>query len=131
MSKTEIVTFKTQDKERRFTICQADDEEDLLCVWCSTFRIYIVLGTDGDERHLKSIYVRENIACTSKVELSYYSVDNYPVVCIYCGIGGTHRTLNSSVEFYPKCNGCSKQFDVLRRKRKTVVESDFNKKKIK
>ena len=42
---------------------------------------YIESGTDRDERHLKSIYVRENIACTSKVELPYYSVDNYPVVC--------------------------------------------------
>ena len=42
MSKKEIVTFKTQDKERRFIICQADDEEGLLCVWCSTFRIYSI-----------------------------------------------------------------------------------------
>ena len=51
---------------------------------------YLESGTDRDERHLKSIHVRENLSCSSKVELPYYSVDNYPVVCIYCGIGGTH-----------------------------------------
>ena len=51
---------------------------------------YAGSGNDRDERHLKTIYVRENIACTSKIELLYYSVEKYPVVCIYCGIGGTY-----------------------------------------
>ena len=88
---------------------------------------YVGSGNDRDERYLKSIYVRENISCTSKIELPYFSVDNYPIVCIYCGIGGTHRTLNSSVELYPKCNGCTEQPDVLRRKRK--AQGDFCSKK--
>ena len=52
----------------------------------------------------------------------------HPVVCIH-GIGDTHRTLNSSVEFYPKCNGRNDKADIPRRKRKTAVESDFNNKK--
>ena len=56
-------------------------------------------GADKDERFLQSIFVRENISCSSKMELPYYSVECYPIVCVYCGTGGTHRTLNPSVEF--------------------------------
>ena len=36
--------------------------------------------------------------------------------CIYCGIGGTHRTLNTSVKYYPKCTNCHDQLNVPRRK---------------
>ena len=86
---------------------------------------YTGSGEDRDEQHLKSIYVRENLACRSIIELPYFSVENFPIICIHCEVGGTHRTPNNSVEFYPKCNGCREQPDVSRRKRKTIVDSDF------
>ena len=54
------------------------------------------------------------------------SMDAYPIVFIHCGISGTHRTLNKSVEHYPQCNNCSGQPNVHRRKRKTVVQNDLN-----
>ena len=90
---------------------------------------YQASRNDRDERHLKTIFVKENLSCSSKIEIPYFSVDNYPIVCIYCGIAGTHRTLNSSVEWYPKCNNCKEKPDVPRRKWKAAVEGDFSKKK--
>jgi len=51
---------------------------------------YVGAG-DRDKKFL-SIFFRENISRTSKMELPYYSIDCYLIVCIYCGIGGTQRT---------------------------------------
>ena len=64
--------------------------------------------------------------CSSRPMFPYLSVDAYPIVFIHCGISGTHRTLNKSVEHYPQCNNCSGQPNVHRRKRKTVVQNDLN-----
>ena len=75
------------------------------------------------------VFVRENISCSSKIELPYFSVEAYPILCIYCRIGGTKRTLNKSVEHYPQCQSCSDKPNVLRRKRKTVVEGVFTKRR--
>ena len=75
------------------------------------------------------VFVGENISCSSKIELPYFSVEAYPISCIYCGIGGTKRTLNKSVEHYPQCQSCSDKPNVLRRKRKTVVEGVFTKRR--
>ena len=60
-------------------------------------------------------FVRENISCSSKIELPYFSVEAYPILCIYCGNGGTKGTLNKSVEHYPQCQSCSDNPNVLRR----------------
>ena len=46
---------------------------------------YLGTGNDKDEKYLKSIYVRENISCSSKIELTYYSVDYFQKICIHCG----------------------------------------------
>merc|ERR1711928_307785 len=46
---------------------------------------YEATGNDKDMKLLANIYVRENISCASKKKLPYYSVDNYPKICIYCG----------------------------------------------
>ena len=85
---------------------------------------FMVNGRDRDGRFLDTVFVRANISCKSKIELPYYSVACYPLVCIYCGIGGMHRTLNTSVK-YPKCTNCHDKLNVPRRKRKTVVQDDF------
>ena len=86
-------------------------------------------GNDRDEEMLKLIFVRENISCSSKIELPYYSVEHFPRVCIYCGIIGTLRTLKSSDEHYPQCNSCSDKPNVVRRKRKNLTKGDFLKAK--
>ena len=92
---------------------------------------YLGTGNDRDEKYLKTIFARENISCSSKIELPYYTVDFFPKICIYCGILGTSRTLGNSTEHYPKCIECGDRPDVVRRKRKAVVASDLinNKKK--
>ena len=89
---------------------------------------YLGTGNDRDEKYLKSLFVRENISCSSKIELPYYTVDFYPKVCIYCGITGTSRILGNSTEHYPKCVECAQKPDVVRRKRKLVVAADLTKK---
>ena len=90
---------------------------------------YVGTGADRDEKYLKSIFVRENISCASKIELPYYSVDFYPKICIHCGVQGTGRTLESSAKFYPKCIECNDKPDIPRRKRKSVTENDLRTKK--
>ena len=90
---------------------------------------YLGTGGDKDERFINSIFARENISCTSKIELPYYSVDHLPKLCIHCGVGGTSRTLSNSVKHYPKCINCNDKPAVVRQKRKKVVESDLAAKK--
>ena len=90
---------------------------------------YVGTGADRDERFLNSVYARENISCASKIELPYYSVEYLQKICIYCGVGGTSRTLSNSVEHYPKCINCNDKPDVVRHKRKKVIESDLSVKK--
>ena len=90
---------------------------------------YVGNGRDPDEKFLSRVFDRENISCSSKIELPYFSVEAYPILCIYCGIGGTKRTLNKVVEHYPQCQSCSDKPNVLRRKRKTVVEGVFTKRR--
>ena len=90
---------------------------------------YLGTGNDRDEKYLKTIFARENISCSSKIELPYYTVDIFPKICIYCGIPGTSRILGNSIENYPKCIECGDKPDVIRRKRKAVVASDLNNKK--
>ena len=75
------------------------------------------------------MFVRENLLCTSKIELPYYSVDFYKKICVYCGLAGTSRLLGNAVDFYPKCPNCEAKPDVRRPKRKTVVENDLATKK--
>ena len=70
-----------------------------------------------------------NLSCSSTIEVPYYSVDHFPVVCIYCGVTGTKRTLNESVENYPKCNSCGDKPDIVKRKRKSLVQKDLGSKK--
>ena len=48
-------------------------------------------------------------------------------MCIYGCVGDTQRTLNKSVEHNPQYQRCEENSYVLRRKRKTVVEGDFQK----
>ena len=90
---------------------------------------YLVTENDRDEKYLKTLFVRENISCSSKVELPYYSVDFYPKVRIRCGVTGTSRTLGNSMEHYPKCLDCAGKPDVVRRKRKATVATDLTKRK--
>ena len=86
-------------------------------------------GRDKDEQLLEVIFVRENFSCSSTIEVPYYSVDHFPVVCIYCGVTGTKITLNESVENYPKCNSCGDKPDIVKRKRKSLVQKDLGSKK--
>ena len=90
---------------------------------------YLGSGGDKDEQLLKILFVRENLSCSSKMELPYYSIDHYPAVCVYCGVTGTKRTLNTTAEHYPKCHSCGEKPDVVRRKRKVLVQTDLGTKK--
>jgi hypothetical protein len=92
----------------------------------ATLQEYMGSGGDRDEDILARLFVRANLSCTSKIELPYYSVriGNFPMICIYCGTVGTKRTLND-----PKFQHYVEKPDVVRRKRKTVVQSDFTNKK--
>ena len=78
---------------------------------------------------IRQLFVRENISCSSNIELPYYTVDVYPKICIYCGISGTSRTLGNYKENYPKCMDCNEKPDIVCRKRKSVIEKDLAKKK--
>ena len=98
-------------------------------VWGAAISEYMGTGADRDEKYLKTIFVRENLSCASKIEIPYYSVDNYAKICIHCGVKGTSRTLGNSIENYPKCIDYTGKPDIRRRKRKAVTENDLAKKK--
>ena len=100
---------------------------DIVCG--SVLSEYEGTGNEKDRKLLNNIHVRENISCSSKIELPYYSVDHFPKICIYCGVRGTSRSLGSSPETYPKCESCKGKPDVQKRKRKAVLHSDLLKKK--
>ena len=67
------------------------------------------------------IFVRENLDCTSKIELPYYSVGKYKDVCVYCGC---EENIVPSPNFYPKCTSCADETDVKRMKRR-IISSDY------
>ena len=90
---------------------------------------YMRTGADRDEKYQKTIFVRENLSCASKIEIPYYSVDNYAKMCNHCGVKGTNRTLGNSIENYPKGIDCMDKPDIRQRKRKAVTENDVAKKK--
>ena len=75
---------------------------------------------------------RENFSCLAKFELCHYSVDFYPNVYIYCGTQENNQWFDNTEdrrEFYPKCKvKFQNESNVLRRKRKPVVESDLKNK---
>ena len=87
--------------------------------------------SDKIQNIFSKVYVRENLSCSIAVELTYYSSNIFPDVCIHCGT--KQNLLPTSTETYPRCRGraCSKQGDVLRRKRKIITSNDLNQKKSK
>ena len=90
---------------------------------------FLGTGNDKDERFLNTIYLRENIACSNKIDLPHYIVEMLPKLCIQCRASGTSQTLGNSVKYYPKCLECKEKPDILRRKRKAVTEKDLSKRK--
>ena len=44
---------------------------------------------EKDRKQFNNVYLPENIPCSSKIELSYYSVDHFPKICIYYGVRGS------------------------------------------
>ena len=66
--------------------------------------------------HTKSPTYRWYGTSMSKIELQYYSVDNFQKICIHCGVEGTSRTLGNSVEHYPTCIECKDKPDINRLK---------------
>ena len=71
-------------------------------------------------------FCRVNLACSSKVELPYYSTSIFKEVCVQCGKGKRVQP-NSDPQFYPQCLDCTEP-RVLQRKRKQVLECDLKKK---
>ena len=73
---------------------------------------------------LDTVFVRENLSCTSIVEKPYFSCDFLKKVCIHCG---SSKNVTTSVDSYPKCNKqrCQKEKNVPKTKRKTVLAADF------
>ena len=78
-----------------------------------------------EQKIRETVYTRENLSCSSKVELPNFSVDHLKPVCVHCGCEGTGRTLNISEINYPKCSQCGSKDDVPKRKRKIVTAEDL------
>ena len=81
------------------------------------------------ESILNNVFVRENICCTTNIELTYYSADIFPRICIHCGT--KQNLVPKCIENYPRCRDkeCNKKGDVLRRKRKSITGNDLSSKK--
>ena len=77
------------------------EKSDFVCG--SVLSKYEGTGSEKDQKLLNSIYIRENISCSGKIELPYYSIDNFPKICIYYEVKGTSHSLGTSLETYFKC----------------------------
>ena len=95
-------------------------------VCCAAFSSY---EPDENNDIFAKAYVRENLSCLTDIELTYYSTNIFPDVCIHCGT--KQNLVPKSVVNYPRCRAraCSKLDEALRRKRKTVTASDLQQKK--
>ena len=78
---------------------------------------------------LRKTFVRENLSCSSGVEVTYYSAGIYNDICIHCG--AKSNLIPKTVETYPRCRSieCHKKGDVTRRKRRVVTQADLGGKK--
>ena len=92
----------------------------------SSFKEFLGDTNNRDTTTFALVFARENLSCTSNVELPYYSCDNLKPVCIYCGC---NKNVTKTIEFYPKCSRCKGEKDIAKRKRKTVVANDLVSKK--
>ena len=86
---------------------------------------------DADEENrdkdiTNNVYVRENLNCSSKIEIPYYSCKGYSDICIYSGSKGN---LESDQKSYSKCVHCKEKPSVNRMKRKIFSEDLTAKKK--
>ena len=81
---------------------------------------------DKDADIKNKVFIRENINCYSQIELPYYSDGNFKDICIHCGSGDF---LVKSPAKYPKCGRCNDKADVLRTKRKSILQEDLQQKK--
>ena len=88
----------------------------------SSFQEFLGDTSNRDNTIFERVFVKENLSCSSNIELPYYSCENLKPVCIFCGSG---KNVVTSVEFYPKCNKCKGEKDIAKRKRKTVVANDL------
>ena len=85
-----------------------------------------------DERNrgtliLELLYCKENLSCTSPIEIPYYSSKIFPKICYHCG--SSKRLLCSDPVFYPQCNRCQSKEQQRIAKWKQVVNSDLGKSK--
>ena len=77
----------------------ANDEKN--CLIYARLHLLSMLVPKIEMKISTKYFLCENISGTSKVELLYYPVDYYAILCIHCGVGGTQIALNKSVEYYP------------------------------
>ena len=78
-----------------------------------------------DKHVLDKVYCRENLNCSSKIEIPYYLCKGYKAICIYCA----SKEVTTDQQNYPKCINCKEKPDVKRMKRKQVLAVDIVAKK--
>ena len=90
-----------------------------------------VYQTDGnrDLAVLDKVFTRENLACSSNIEILYYSTKLFvgKKICIFCGKGGNNLIISD--ESFPKCQNCKDKKDIKNTKRKIVIAKDMVTKK--
>ena len=82
-----------------------------------------------DNAIFEKVFVRENLSCVTDIQLTYYSTNIFPDVCIHCW--RKQNLVPKSMENYPRCRAraCFEKGDVVRRKRKVVTSNDLQQKK--
>ena len=87
--------------------------------------IEIIQG-DKDSAISQKVFTRDNLSCSSNVEIPYYSA-GYPDVCIFCGMANNLKP--SSPLTFPQCLSCDSLDPVKRTKRKKTQSVDLGNKK--
>ena len=119
----ETITCKECEKPRLLYSPKKVRAEDLTCYRRAFQYVEYVCGSriqNVDEKI--AVYARENLNCRSLIEIPYYSVKEYPIVCVYCG--SKNNLMERNDKFLPQCDRCDK-VRINNRKRKSVMADDM------
>ena len=122
--KPRLIFAKNKLKERELNLLKRMLNE-IVYTCGATFSEY---DTEAEDCILYKVFVKANLSCGQKVEVSFYSCEIFKAVCIHCGCVDNFP---KEIEYYPQCTRCTNLecAKVPKRKRKQVVASDLSKKK--
>ena len=116
-----VLSKEEKDRFRRL-------RNDMVFSWGGSYKEMETIQGHADTSVSKKLYTRDNLSCSSNIEIPYYSA-GYPNICIFCGRGRYLKPVSALT--FPQCENasCSTKEPVKRTKLKQVQKEDKRGKK--